>query len=123
VKWMVILTALTTSQVALAADPVHLACNGGMRVVNANNVVAENYTVSLAIDLQAGTLTVDGYEPVQIVDDRGDTVVFEAKPETKTGVSTGTLNRITGAASIHIIKSTRGLHIFEGTCKRGEKLF
>ena len=85
---------------------------------------ANKYGLSLAIDMNARSVTVEGHEPVPIMGDaKGDTVVFIADPGTIAGVSTGTLNRITGAASIHIISPMEGLRIFEGTCKQAQKLF
>ena len=114
--------ALTSSALA---EPAHLACSGKLRVVNAGGVtIADKYDLSLAIDMNARSVTVDSYEPVKIMGDaKGDTMVFMADPGTIAGVSTGTLNRITGAASIHVISPIDGLRIFEGTCKQAQKLF
>jgi len=94
-------------------------------VLSADDEVTMKQVYSLAVDLAAGTVAVGNYEPAPIVGDRNrDTVVFMAKPEWSVGVSTGTLNRITGAASIHIIPLTgKGLYIFDGTCKPAAKLF
>ena len=106
------------------AFPVHFACDGEMRVLTANDEVTMKQVFSLAVDLAAGTVTVGDYEPVPIVSDQNDTVVFMAKLEWTKGVSTGTLNRITGKASMHIIPLTgKGLYTFNGTCKPAAKLF
>jgi hypothetical protein len=116
--------ALLPLIVGCKQHPARFACDGEMRVLSADDEVTMKQVYSLAVDLAAGTVTVGNYEPAPIVGDRNDTVVFMAKPEWTVGVSTGTLNRITGEASIHIIPLTgKGLHIFEGTCKPAAKLF
>ena len=121
----VVLTLAAMLASTAQAEPTHLACRGELRVINAGGVTtADKYDLSLAIDMNARSVTVDSYEPVKFLGDiKGDTVVFMADPGTIAGVSTGTLNRITGAASIHIISPMEGLRIFEGTCKQAQKLF
>jgi hypothetical protein len=119
-RWMVIVIVLVISQIA-HAEPVLLACYGEIR--NARSEQTEKYALPVRIDLQAGTVRVENYEAVPFMGPpEDDTVAFIAKPETKIGVSTGSINRITGQASIHIIRND-GLLIFEGNCRRAEKLF
>jgi hypothetical protein len=65
---------------------------------------------------------VDDYNPVRMLEDTTkNTVVFMPSPPSDFGVSTGTLNRITGEASIHIIRDA--LQIIRGICKSARKLF
>lgn len=105
------------------ADRVHLACDGEMRVLPTGEV-DEKYVLTLTIDLRARTATVGSYAPVPMSSkSEGDTVVFQAEPDSTYGVSTGTLDRFTGAASIHIITLTHGLYMFHGTCRAAQKLF
>lgn len=84
----------------------------------------EDYTIAITVDLRAKTVTVGSYGTVPIVSDTdSDTVVFMVDKNSIAQVSTGTLNRITGEASVHIITLTDGLYLFYGTCKAAQKLF
>jgi hypothetical protein len=67
----------------------------------------EPWTFALIVDTDKKIVTVQDYEPVPIGGDASkNTIVFVASPATNIyGVSSGTLNRLTGAASIHIIRS------------------
>jgi hypothetical protein len=90
----------------------------------------EKYTLSLAIDERAGTVTVQNYGPVPILgkSDLGNTVSFmadkgaEARRPDK-WVSMGSINRLTGALYISFITDNDGVHIFQGRCRPAEKLF
>jgi hypothetical protein len=42
-------------------------------------------------------------------------IVFGLSPQTTFGVRSGTLNRVTGTAAVHIIKE--GLQVLNGMCK------
>jgi hypothetical protein len=108
--------------IALAAEPLRLACEGEARLQNANGETIDKDVLSVTIDLVAKTVTVGSRGAVPIVSNPdADTEVF-TEPGSREGVSTGTLNRFTGAASIHIIR-TDGLYNFFGTCKPAGKLF
>jgi hypothetical protein len=48
---------------------------------------------------------------------------YSVSPGSNLGVSTGTLNRITGAVSIHILPFGGGLLGFDGICKPAKALF
>jgi hypothetical protein len=57
--------------------------------------------LALTIDLPAKTVTVGSYGTVPIASDpNGDRLVYLAKPGSTFGLSSGTINRITGAASV-----------------------
>jgi hypothetical protein len=100
-RWLLILTVLTFSQVA-QAQPIFLACNGDM--ADHAHGTSEKRAIIVAVNLEARTITVLGYDPVV------------------TGVTAGKLNRITGLASIDF-KTNDGVQSFDGVCKRAEKLF
>ena len=107
-----------------SAQPVQLSCGGTMTATNRG--VSEDYTITLTIDLDARTVTVGSYETVPIMGDpNADTVAFMADKENTDNsyVSTGTINRLTGVASVHIITLTDGLYKFYGICKPAQKLF
>jgi hypothetical protein len=97
------------------AESVSLSCSGTLRVLQAG--VSSPVTFALVVDADNKIVTVADYEPVPIVGDAfKSTLVFTASPPTNIyGVSSGTLNRLTGAASIHIIDD--GLQIITGICK------
>jgi hypothetical protein len=104
------------------AEPVRLVCEGAVRAIVEGRVVPPAKDVRvLTIDLSAKTVTVEGYDTVPIMGEPDDMVVFMADRRQAFGVSTGTVNRVSGAASIHIISD--GLIIFEGICKPAQKLF
>ncbi|MFZ1183022.1 MAG: hypothetical protein WAO14_06515 [Pseudolabrys sp.] len=89
---------------------------------------SEDYTVVLTIDPDARTVTVGSYGTVPILGDpNGDMVAFMADKENtdkeNSYVSTGTINRLAGVASVDITTLTDGLYKFYGTCKPAEKLF
>jgi hypothetical protein len=105
------------------AQVTQLACSGTLRVIRAGiSSPEEPWTFALIIDIDKKTVTVDDYEPVQLFGDSSqNTVAFMPSTPSNFGVSTGTLNRITGEASIHIIRD--GLRIMRGICESARKLF
>jgi hypothetical protein len=105
------------------AQVTQLACSGTLRVISAGvSSPEEPWTFSITIDTDKKTVTVDDYNPVRMLEDTTkNTVVFMPSPPSDFGVSTGTLNRITGEASIHIIRDA--LQIIRGICKSARKLF
>src|SRR5262249_24891486 len=107
---------------AQADEPTYLSCSGTLYVLSAGRPSPEEpWTLSLIIDTDKKTVTVADYPPVKLFSDEKNTVVFNPSPPSDFGVSTGTLNRITGEARIRIIRE--GLQIFRGTCKSARKLF
>jgi hypothetical protein len=118
---VLILTALTVSSVA-QAQPVFLGCSG--ELVDHVHATSEKHAIIIAVNLEARSLTVLGYDSVPIMSEAADgTVGFAAtERDVATGVTAGNLNRITGLTWIDF-KTTDGILIFDGTCKRPEKLF
>jgi hypothetical protein len=112
--------ALTFAGPCLATDAIHLACAGDLYIRGQ----VEKHVFSMAIDLESRAVTIQGYDPVPMFGDTSrETVAFMARPGSLGGVSTGTLNRMTGATSVHIISQIDGLLIFEGLCKPTQRLF
>ena len=103
------------------AEPVHLSCDG--RTLTASGKVLENHARSLTIDLAAGTVSFNGSGPLGILPatamDGPDRVQFIAVPQPAIGVSTGSLNRITGEVGVEF---TDGAY-YHGTCEVGSRLF
>ncbi len=121
-RWALMLLALTISGRALAEPPVFLACSGEM--IDRAHATSEKRAIIIAVNLETRTLTVLGYEPVAIISEAADgTVAFGSTERgVVNGVTAGKLNRITGLTSIDF-KTNDDVHIFDGTCKRAEKLF
>jgi hypothetical protein len=106
------------------AEVVSLACLGTSRVPFASP--EEHWTFVLKVDLDRRTVTVNDLPSVPFFgDSEKDTVVFIASPpSSQPGVSSGSLNRLTGAVRVHIIIDEGGqLQIVTGTCKPATKLF
>jgi hypothetical protein len=79
--------------------------------------------MALTIDLRARTVTVGGFGTARISHEDQNTVVFIANPEATIGISTGTLDRITGVVNMHMIMLREGVLTFHGMCKPAQKLF
>ena len=121
VAGIALIGALTLTPEA-KAQVTQLACSGTIRVVAGGiSSPEEPWSFSVIIDMDKKSVTVNDYEPVEL-DRSGNTVTFLASPRSNYGVSTGTLNRITGEASIRIIKDD-GLWVTRGICKPAEKFF
>jgi hypothetical protein len=114
------------------ADPVHMACSGGMLLPNRK--VDTNTALSLTVDLRAGTVTVEGYQPVVILPaipaspksgitlDTGSNEVSFVGP-TIHGAVSGSVDRVTGKANITFRPHTPQERFFSGFCRPAEKLF
>jgi hypothetical protein len=114
--------AIGSGESRASANPVLLSCGGKMTATIRDT--SEDYTIALTIDLDARTVTVGSYGTVPILGDpNGDTVAFMTDKKNIYGVSTGTINRLTGVASVHITTLTDGLYKFYGICKPAQKLF
>jgi hypothetical protein len=124
----VVMLAIST---AAHADPVYMACKGQMLLPNKR--VDMNATLSLTIDLRAGTVTVGGYQPVVILpaipeppksgikDTERNELSFIGS--TIQGVLSGSVDRVTGEANITFQLKTPQERFFSGTCRPAEKLF
>ena len=103
------------------AEATYLSCSGTVRMIRDGIFAPEEpWIFSLSVDLERKTIIVDDYEPVPLVSDPSiNLIVFGLSPTTTFGVRRGTLNRVTGTASVHIIKD--GLQVLNGICKPARK--
>jgi hypothetical protein len=106
------------------AAPVHLACDGYLLHTLPKGV--ESYALSLAIDEGAGTVTIENYGPVVILDkpEQLHTVMFMARRGaagqsrwSDRSVSMGSIDRRTGAVSITFISEMEGTLTYTGRCR------
>ena len=100
---------------------VMLSCSGTVAVVadgRQTNPIGEKSSHSIAINLARGTFKVDDSNGWQITSGTlGDIIVAIAN-----NVGSATLNRVSGAASIHLLGSD-GLRVFSGKCENVRRLF
>jgi hypothetical protein len=120
-RWVVALSFITPCLEA-RADVTYHSCSGTVRMISVGILSPEQpSTFSLSLDLERKTIIVDDYEPVPLVSNPStNPIVFGLFTQTTFGVRSGTLNRVTGTASLHIIKD--GLHVLNGICKPARKL-
>jgi hypothetical protein len=127
-RWMTIVGALIISSTA-RADPVLLVCEGETRRYAGDEVTKEY--LSLAIDMRAGTATVEGYRPLSLSVREGfDEVGFWPKSGSGEGknvkgdqlIEAGEINRMTGIAWINFEMQNR-LYKFQGMCRSAQRLF
>jgi hypothetical protein len=119
---MVVLTVLSVKP-ALAA-PIHLECKGQNNVYEKSMFSPTEETVSVTLDFALGSVTVRsraGNWTVPMVNRPSEDLVTLAPREA--GVTMGSINRITGAASFGFFVAP-GFSIFNGICQRApENLF
>jgi hypothetical protein len=90
-----------------------------MWVRDENSESGRSYLMSLTIDHGARTASVDSFGSARIVTNPdNEFLLFKAEPGSVMGVSTGTVNRITGDVSVEIISLTDGLYKFYGRCSQ-----
>jgi hypothetical protein len=120
-RWVVALNFIMPCLEA-RAEVTDLSCSGTVRMIRVGISSTEQpSTFSLSLDLERKTIIVDDYEPVPLVGDPSTSpIVFGPSPPTTFGVRSGSLNRVTGTASVHIIKD--GLQVLNGICKPARKL-
>jgi len=104
-----------------ARQPIQMSCTGQMTHVVSGK--SWDDSMALTIDLRARTVTVGGFGTARISHEDQNTVVFIANPEATIGISTGTLDRITGVVNMHMIMLREGVLTFHGMCKPAQKLF
>ena len=107
-----------------SAEVTSLSCSGASRTIQSGVPTRkERWTFSLIVDVHKKTVTVNDLPPVPIMGDTSkNTIVFKKSPEMSNyGVSTGTLNRLTGATRVHMIMQD-GLQIVIATCKAARKM-
>jgi hypothetical protein len=121
VRWLVVITTLVIAPAA-NCEPAHLACEGAMSETRVGASAGEGkYLVSLAIDLNARTVRVEGHPSVPIRGPIDEDVIVFASPKTADDVLSGSVNRITGEALISFL--TNPVFEFRGRCHRGQSLF
>ena len=104
------------------AEATYLSCSGTVRMIRAGILSPEEpWIFSLSVDLERKTIIVDDYEPVPLVGDSSiNPIVFGLSQPTMFGVRSGTLNHVTGTATVHIIKDS--LQVLNGICKPARKV-
>lgn len=102
------------------AGEVLLSCWGTVELIQQGkqvNPVDERASITVAVDIPNKSLTINGMKW---------TIAGNASDETVVGMDPDkgsvTLNRITGAVSVHFIEYS-GLKKFYGECKPAQKLF
>ena len=122
-RWIVIVSAALSVSPALAA-PIHLECKGQTNVYEKGMFSPTEETVSVTLDFALGSVTVGsraGKWTVPMVNRPSEDMVTLAPREA--GVTMGSINRITGAASFGFFVAPR-FSIFNGICQRApENLF
>jgi hypothetical protein len=120
-RW-VIAFAFITPCLEARAEATYLSCSGTVRMIRVGILSPEQpSTFFISVDLERKTIIVDDHEPVPLVGNPSiDPIVFGLSPQTTFGVRSGTLNRVTGTAAVHIIKD--GLQVLNGICKPERKV-
>jgi hypothetical protein len=103
------------------AKTVQLSCTGKVSAVARG--VTEDAVTDVTIDLGARSVTIGSWVSAPILGDAKGNWVHILADRKNYGVSTGSINRITGAVDVRIITLTDGLYRFEGVCKPAQKLF
>ena len=122
-RWVVIVSAALSVSPALAA-PIRLECKGQTSVYEKGMFSPTDETVSVTLDFALGSVTVGsraGNWTVPMVNRPNEDMVTLAPRED--GVTMGSINRITGAASFGFFVAPQ-FGIFNGVCQRApENLF
>jgi hypothetical protein len=118
------LTLVLTLCTEARAEVVALSCAGTIFPEKVQQ------TFVLLVDTDKKTVTVGKYEPSPFIDASSSFIDFQAVSitadpphATKSGVSSGSLNRITGEVIIRIFNDDGSLSLFSGTCEKTQKLF
>ena len=122
-RWILIMLTLLSVKPALAA-PIYLVCKGQDNAYEKGAFSPTEETVSVMLDFAAGSVTVGsraGKWTVPMVNRPDEDMVTLAPRED--GVTMGSINRLTGAASFGFSLAPR-FSIFSGVCQRApENLF
>jgi hypothetical protein len=112
------------------AEPVYMACKGeDYFETGPKQARTVKDTVSVSIDMDTGTLQVGGYKEAIVVPPTpydGKTVVtfvVMGALELKSGLRTGTLDRVTGELYLDLGMFEGLPKYFIGTCRPSQKLF
>jgi hypothetical protein len=121
VCWLIVVATLVVTSAA-NCEPAHLACEGAMSEPKAGTSTGdEKYLMSLLIDLSARTVKVEGHSSVPIKGPIDEDVVAFASPRSADDVLDGSVNRITGEATIYFL--TNPTFKFHGRCHRAQSQF
>jgi hypothetical protein len=117
---LIICASLLALLTAADAGPLYLKCDGKLLVRG------EPEPATRSIKIDGGNVTVENFRPVPIPHEGGDvftfgTPIFERPPPDQRAY--GTLNRITGRFEFKVNSGARGYEIFEGVCRKTERLF
>jgi hypothetical protein len=122
-RWSVVVLAALSVSPALAA-PIRLECRGETSAYEKGMFSPAEETVSVTLDFALRSVTVGsraGNWTVPMVNQPNEDLVTLANREV--GVTTGSINRIDGAASFGFAVGP-GFSIFRGICQRApENLF
>jgi hypothetical protein len=102
------------------AEDVLLSCWGTVELIQQGrqvNPLDEKSSIAVAVDIAKKTITINDATWLIAGDASGETIVSMAKDK-----GSLTLNRVTGAVSVHFIEYS-GLRKFYGVCKPAQKLF
>jgi hypothetical protein len=83
---------------------------------------SDRTTLLVTIDQAAKTVMVGSWGTAPIFRQDDETLIFMV-PGASAGVSSGSINNYTGAASIHIITVTDGVYVFNGKCSPATRIF
>jgi hypothetical protein len=105
--------ALSLSSRLAQAGVVYLSCSGTIDSLALNKIGAESGPISIAVDVEKGTVAVLGHEPWPIAkDDHQNFVSFAGSFVDETGMTAGTkgaqlfmggwINRVSGETVLHV---------------------
>jgi hypothetical protein len=120
-RWVIVLAVLFAGPAEAA--PIELACQGQTNIYDKGSFSPTPETLSVTLDFAAGTVTVAnraGRWTVPMVNRPNEDMVTLAYRDV--GVTMGSINRITGAASFGFSLGSR-YAVFNGTCQRAQNLF
>jgi hypothetical protein len=120
-RWVIVLTVLFAG--SAEAAPIELSCQGESSIYDKGSFSPAAETLSVTLDLAAGTVTVAsraGRWTVPMVNRANEDMVTLAHRDV--GVTMGSINRITGVASFGFSLGS-GLSVFNGTCQRAQNFF
>jgi hypothetical protein len=120
------------------SDVTTLACHGKIERRQDGVDFEREGAFTIRVDLAKRTVKVGSFQPVPMVSNAGDEIAFETPPGddgagnpeliAHGGVSSGTIDRVTGYALIGLFEGGGiavggGMADFRGTCKAAERLF
>ncbi len=125
----VMLVVIAAISPTARAAPIVLACYGESKVLGPAGADQSPWkdAHTVKIDVDAHTITIDEYDPAQLLigQDANENPLgmLPSSGHETDGISTGTIDRITGAIDVNIFPASGRLIGFRGTCKPAKKLF